>query len=51
MIYIFEIYDRRLKEWYIDYQTRDIKAALEYFYNLKTIYPKNSINVITKLDV
>ena len=58
MIYIFEIYDRRLNEWYIDFQTRDIKIALDYFtinqivinvhYTLQSIYHLSQVDIITQ---
>lgn len=51
MIYIFEIYDRRSQMWYVDYTTKDIKIAEEYFDILTKSYNKSNIKVITRLDV
>lgn len=51
MIYIFEIYDLRSQQWYVDYTTKDIKIAEEYFDILTRTYNKGIIKVITRLDV
>lgn len=51
MIYIFEIYDRRSKMWYVDYTTKDEKIAEEYFNILIKTYDKKNIKVITRLDI
>lgn len=51
MIFIFEIYDKRLKEWYIDYTTKDEKIAEEYFNILIKTYPKYEVRIITQFDI
>ena len=53
MIYIFEIYDRRSKVWYVDYTTKDEKIAEEYFDILMKTYKndKSVVKVITRLDI
>ena len=53
MIYIFEIYDRRSQTWYVDYSTKDIKIAEEYFDILMKTYKndKSVVKVITRLDI
>lgn len=53
MIYIFEIYDKRLNEWYVDFTTKDINIAEEYFNILIKTYKedKSVIRVVTKLDI
>ena len=51
MIYIFEIYDRRTMQWYVDYTTKDEKIAEEYFNILTKTYNKGNIKVITRLDI
>ena len=51
MIYICEIFDRRTMQWYVDYTTKDIKIAEEYFDILTKTYDKSNIKVITRLDV
>ena len=51
MIYIFEIYDIRSQQWYVDYKTKDIKIAEEYFNILTKSYLKGNIKVITRFDV
>ena len=51
MIYIFEIYDRRSQQWYVDYTTKDEKIAEEYFDILIKTYDKSNIKIITRLDI
>lgn len=53
MIYIFEIYDQRSQQWYVDYTTKDIKIAEEYFNILMKTYKNNRsiVKVITRLDI
>jgi len=51
MIYIFEIWDERIKNWYVDYKTKDEKIAEEYFNVLTKTYNKKNIKIITRLDV
>ena len=51
MIYIFEIYDRRSQQWYVDYTTKDEKIAEEYFNILIKTYKKGFIKIIIRLDV
>lgn len=51
MIYIFEIYDRSSQQWYVDYTTKDVKIAEEYFNILMKTYNNGDIKVITRLDI
>ena len=51
MIYIFEIYDRKSQMWYVDYTTKDVNIAEEYFDILTRTYPKSNIKIITRLDI
>lgn len=52
MIYRFEIYDKKLHQWYVDFITKDAIIADEYFNVLLRTYKddKSVIRVITLFD-